>query len=58
MAQVAGQQGAYVARMINGGYTLGLGGLAEPFPCRRKAPAGKGAAAQACLPRSWDSSRV
>lgn len=26
-AQVAGQQGAYVARMINRGYTMGVGGL-------------------------------
>ncbi|CAK0781088.1 hypothetical protein CVIRNUC_005282 [Coccomyxa viridis] len=34
-AQVAGQQGAYVARMINRGYIPGRGGLTAPFPCRR-----------------------
>ena len=34
--QVAGQQGAYVARMINRGYVPGRGGLMEPFPCRRE----------------------
>ena len=33
--QVAGQQGAYVARMINRGYIPGRGGLTAPFPCRR-----------------------
>ncbi|KAK9915294.1 hypothetical protein WJX75_007230 [Coccomyxa subellipsoidea] len=35
-AQVAGQQGAYVARMINRGYRLGTGGLEKPFPARWK----------------------
>ncbi|CAL8468561.1 g8101 [Coccomyxa elongata] len=35
-AQVAGQQGAYVARMINKGYKLGTGGLDQPFPARWK----------------------
>lgn len=34
--QVAGQQGAYVARMINRGYVPGRGGLMAPFPCRRE----------------------
>ncbi len=34
--QVAGQQGAYVARMINKGYKLGTGGLEQPFPARWK----------------------
>ena len=34
-AQVAGQQGAYVARMINRGYVPGRGGLTAPFPCRQ-----------------------
>ncbi|CAL5221410.1 g3596 [Coccomyxa viridis] len=34
-AQVAGQQGAYIARMINRGYVPGRGGLTVPFPCRR-----------------------
>ncbi|CAL8465647.1 g5183 [Coccomyxa elongata] len=33
-AQVAAQQGAYAARMINMGYKLGTGGLHEKFPCR------------------------
>lgn len=36
VAQVAGQQGAYVARMINRGYVPGRGGLKEPFPCRKQ----------------------
>lgn len=36
MEQVAGQQGAYVARMINRGYRLGTGGLEKPFPARWK----------------------
>lgn len=40
MSQVAGQQGAYVARMINRGYVPGRGGLTAPFPCRKQdAPA-------------------
>ena len=35
LMQVAGQQGAYVARMINRGYIPGRGGLTAPFPCRK-----------------------
>lgn len=35
-AQVAGQQGAYAAHVINRGYLLGRGGLDEPPPCRPK----------------------
>ncbi|KAK9844058.1 hypothetical protein WJX81_003133 [Elliptochloris bilobata] len=38
-AQVAGQQGAYAARMINRMFRLGCGGLTEPFPSRRVARA-------------------
>ena len=33
---MAGQQGAYVARMINKGYRLGTGGLDKAFPARWK----------------------
>lgn len=32
--QVAGQQGAYVARMINRGYTMGVGGLDQAPPVK------------------------
>eukprot|EP00955_Chlamydomonas_euryale_P048329 353938-Chlamydomonas_euryale.AAC.1 len=38
-AQVAAQQGAYVAHMLNRGYVLGVGGLEEMAP-RRLAPTG------------------
>ncbi len=31
-AQVAGQQGAYLAHLINSGYTLGVGGYTQPPP--------------------------
>eukprot|EP00882_Tetradesmus_deserticola_P001020 GHRQ01001105.1.p1 GENE.GHRQ01001105.1~~GHRQ01001105.1.p1 ORF type:complete len:649 (+),score=345.14 GHRQ01001105.1:241-2187(+) len=33
-AQVAGQQGAYVARMVNRGYSMGLGGLDTSPPVK------------------------
>jgi len=32
--KVAGQQGAYVARMINRGYTIGVGGLDQAPPLK------------------------
>jgi hypothetical protein len=32
--QVAGQQGAYIARMINRGYTTGVGGLDQAPPIK------------------------
>lgn len=35
-AQVAGQQGAYVARMINRGYTMGVGGMDQAPPVKIK----------------------
>ncbi|KAG2429690.1 hypothetical protein HYH02_013948 [Chlamydomonas schloesseri] len=31
-AQVAGQQGSYLANMLNGGYSLGVGGYNQPPP--------------------------
>lgn len=37
--QVAGQQGAYVARMINRGYTMGVGGLDQAPPIKVAADA-------------------
>ncbi|MEW5296877.1 MAG: hypothetical protein WDW36_000124 [Sanguina aurantia] len=33
-AQVAGQQGSYIAHLVNAGYTAGRGGLDQPPPCR------------------------
>ncbi|MEW5318850.1 MAG: hypothetical protein WDW38_010035 [Sanguina aurantia] len=33
-AQVAGQQGSYIAHLVNAGYTVGRGGLDQPPPCR------------------------
>lgn len=38
-AQVAAQQGAYAARLLNRGYAVGLGGLDAPPPWVRRAPA-------------------
>lgn len=38
-AQVAAQQGAYAARLLNRGYFLGTGGLSEPPPFRPTIPA-------------------
>eukprot|EP00877_Chromochloris_zofingiensis_P010276 jgi/Chrzof1/5501/Cz16g05180.t1 len=38
-AQVAAQQGAYVARMVNRGYSLGVGGLDQAPPVKVKDPA-------------------
>lgn len=32
--QVAGQQGSYIAHLVNAGYTVGRGGLDQPPPCR------------------------
>ncbi|KAG2487513.1 hypothetical protein HYH03_013931 [Edaphochlamys debaryana] len=39
-AQVAGQQGSYLAHLINSGYTLGVGGYTQPPPFQavKKAP--------------------
>jgi NADH:ubiquinone reductase (non-electrogenic) len=34
-AQVAGQQGAYVAHLINRGFSLGAGGMEQPPPSKR-----------------------
>ena len=31
-AQVAGQQGAYLAHLLNSGFTLGVGGYTQPPP--------------------------
>lgn len=54
-AQVAGQQGAYAAHLVNRGFTLGMGGMdqvgcyagqAPTTGCRRAAPA----KARACAP--------
>lgn len=39
--QVAGQQGAYVARMINRGYTMGVGGMDQAPPVK-VAPSAQG----------------
>ncbi len=32
--QVAGQQGAYLAHLVNSGHTLGVGGYTQPPPFR------------------------
>jgi NADH:ubiquinone reductase (non-electrogenic) len=49
-AQVAGQQGAYIARMINRGYTVGIGGQDQPPPARSKDPSALQQATSKLLP--------
>ena len=51
LMQVAGQQGAYVARMINRGYIPGRGGLTAPFPCRRVEASSM--SSQVCQSHQW-----
>ena len=51
LMQVAGQQGAYVARMINRGYIPGRGGLTAPFPCRRVEASSM--SSQVCQSQQW-----
>ena len=51
LMQVAGQQGAYVARMINRGYIPGRGGLTAPFPCRKVEASS--VSSQVCQTHQW-----
>lgn len=36
--QVAGQQGSYIAHLVNAGYTVGRGGLDQPPPAESRKP--------------------
>ena len=45
-SQVAGQQGAYVARMVNRGYSLGKGGMDMAPPLKVEDPEKVGQAAR------------
>lgn len=52
-AQVAGQQGAYLAHLINSGYSLGMGGYRQPPPYKTTRPTRLARAAESSDAIRW-----